>query len=154
MNKIYQAFDSIKLDEITKKRTYQKLEQKPVKHNYVRLIYSVSFALSVLVFFIVISTNKLPQPTKDDNVSILNIPESSLNDEILYGGNKYLLTSDIDMNVINIGKKIGKLKQIDSNVELSNDFDSYYHDGYEVYDSNNKNVLIVKFNSDTLAYIK
>jgi hypothetical protein len=130
------------------------LKQKLVKHNYVRLIYSVSFALSVLVFFIVISTNKLPQATKDDNVSILNIPEKFLNDEVLYDSSKYLLNNDIDINTVNVDKKIGKLKQIDSNIELKNDFESYYHDGYEVYSSNNKNVLIVKFNSDTLAYIK
>jgi hypothetical protein len=154
MNKIYQAFDSIKLDEVSKKNVYQKLGQKPVKQIHTRLIYSVSLVFSVLVFYIVISTNNIPQRGKDTNVNILSIPEGSLNDEIIYDGNTYLLSNDININTINIDKKLGELKQIDSNIDLKSDFESYYHDGYEVYSSNNKNVLIVKLNSDTLVYIK
>jgi hypothetical protein len=154
MNKIYQAFNTIKLDEITKKRVYQKLEKRQKKQVYIKLIYGASFVLTSLILFIAISINNLPQRNKDDDVNILSTPRNSLNDEIFYNGNRYLLSNDIDINTVDIDKKIGKLKKIDSNSELKNDFESYYYDGYEVYSSSNKNVLIVNFNNNTLVYIK
>jgi hypothetical protein len=38
MNKIYQAFDTIKLDERIKKKTYQKLEQQTKTRKYKGLV--------------------------------------------------------------------------------------------------------------------
>jgi hypothetical protein len=153
MNKIYQAFDTIKLDERIKKKTYQKLEQQTKTRKYKGLIYGISLVMAVFIFFIAISTNKLPSKNNDDNINILNTPEN-MYDVIMYKGDNYLISYEIDINQIKFNRKIGVLKQVEIGSNLKNDFESYYHGGYEVYESNKDDVLIIKFNDDVLTYIR
>jgi hypothetical protein len=153
MNKIYQAFDSIKLDEKVKNKTYQRLKEKPQKRKYSSLIYGVSFAMATFILFISVFTNNVPQANQNDNINILTVSES-FNDEILYKGQKYILSTDMAIDTATTNNKIGVVKQVDSSSDLKNDFESYYHDGYEVYKGNNDNVLIIKFNDDVLTYVK
>jgi hypothetical protein len=153
MNKIYQAFDSIKLDEKVKTNTYQRLKDKPQKRRYANLIYGISFAMAAFILFISISTSNVPQANKNDDANILTVSES-FNDEILYKGQKYILSTYMAIDTATTNNKIGVVKQIDSSSDLKNDFESYYHDGYEVYKGNNDSVLIIKFNDEVLTYVK
>lgn len=154
MNKIYGAFDSIKLDDNVREKTYQKLVQQQATYNYKQrnLLYVLGAALTAVYIIFFANTGSVDKPPViDTEVNIFTATENT-NDRILYDGSVYLIDLDYDISAISVKDYIGSLNQIDKGTNLKNDLDSYFHDGYRVYNSSDQNVLVVKSNSENLVY--
>jgi hypothetical protein len=156
MNKIYKAFDSIKLDDKIKEKAYRKLEKNHVTTNYLsrrNIIYGTLGLVFTSVFLLLFvneeNKNSLPNDAREADTSYIL---TSSNDVFLYNGNMYSLNESYDISTIKINNKIGILKQVNEEEGLVNNFDSYYHNGYLVYSSGNPKILIVKSKSETFIY--
>lgn len=156
MNKIYKAFDSIKLDNTIKQNAYQKIRSKSEIKSYLNfrnLMYSalglVFTTVLILLFVNDGNTDKTFRGTEE--VDTLYTTNNS-KDIFLYDNHVYSLVYDYDISTIIAKEELGTLREINSDDELTHNFDSYYHDGCLVYNSNEELVLIVKDKDTILVY--
>lgn len=155
-NKIYEAFDSIKLDANIKKEaldniTKVKEEGKYKYINYRRLVYGV-FVLGL--FTVLILTNQeMITSNKYEPQNVSEYGSESFNDIINYQGNNYYLTSE-DASEFVLHNQLGPLKDFIVSDVVKNGIDTYDGNKATVYSSNDDDVLLVKMNDQILVYRK
>lgn len=153
LNKIYKAFDSIKIDDNIKKKIYDEAKIKIEKNKkfkllmlgYVPLIFLIAITLMISDSS---NQNKFDGKENGNDYNITSIQE----DVFIYENNIYSLQLENTLEDIIINKKIGTLNKVEFDSILVNNFDSYYHDGYSVYSTNYKDILIVKSDIETFIY--
>lgn len=155
MNKIYEAFDKVKIDQRVKEKALNKLEERKLKYKYITNKWVISRALALTfttVFIIILVNGHIPQKSaeEDTRVGTMSIQENS-KDSFLYAGDTYYLTED-DASKYEVGDKLGGLTQIKEDGVLKDDLISYYDIEATVYSSNNQKVLIVKTADKILVY--
>ncbi len=132
MNKIYKAFDHIKLNKELKDQLYINMKhRKPIKTNYHYFIIS-SLAMASLILTFFLYDYHSPDNKKDEPNLTNEYIHIETNDTFLYNQKIYRLDS-ISTNKKILDKKIGYLHQIPDNLELINNFDSYHHDKASIY---------------------
>lgn len=157
MKVIYKAFDSIKLSNDAKGKALDTAKNRIYKRNNFfvkRLVLGTLsvIAVSTFIFFIADIHPTKGVPVGDNQIiNTLNVTEG-VNDSFVYGGEIYSLNSSYNSDDYTEKEFVGKLHQVTSDSRLVNDLDSFYHDGYDVYTSDVKNILIVSFNGELLIY--
>ncbi|MGE5456303.1 MAG: hypothetical protein ACM3O4_04290 [Ignavibacteriales bacterium] len=124
MNKIYNAFDNIKVDDKLKEETYKKIIENN-KLNSSRKInfFHLSLAMtSIIICIFIYSINGSKDSNLDDEpkVNTFNAVDTSLeeNDYIIYNNIKYILDSSIVIDENMLEEKIGNANR-ESNMESS-----------------------------------
>lgn len=155
MNKIYKAFDSIKISNEVKEKLYKKADERQMKAIGFKVPLYGTLGLVFLGVFISNMTNNNSdsynpaiQNLYNDNITIME----SFNDSIFYEGNIYSLVLDYDISNISYKEKIGVVNQVDLEEPLTNNFDAYYHGGLSIYTSENQEILILKSDVETYIY--
>lgn len=148
-NRIYEAFDGIKLDDDIKRRVYQstKVDNKKRISKYIYSTIGLIFTVC-LIFYIIPKDESVP---KGNGIEILSSTNDAPN-TILYDGNIYVMNTELDINDITIGDKLGTLNQAEVYNDLAASDDASYSDDYEIYASSIKDVLIVKYKDDLIMY--
>jgi len=167
MNKIYEAFDSIKVDSQLKEKVYSKIEQKAIrpKFTFNRSVMIRSLAMASIFIIITVGiyfdsyNNNFDNDKGIDKNFIKNQEYIMESDSIFYDGNTYVRDTDIITKDM-LDKELGKLIQTnkasqekDSTIEVN----SHYHNGaavYSVKDFNNYEKLAILNNGEIFLYKK
>ncbi len=153
MNKIKEAFDTIKIDNSLKERTYLVIKNQSTKRKISFKTIIITNVILALTLVLIFNYN----PNRNDKTSIdkagdLNtniLSESATNNfnSFVYNGNSYTM-SNIIVNTSDLNIKLGLLKEVISNV-----MDGYQN--YELYTiKDNDNILVVKNGDNLYPYQK
>lgn len=124
MNKIYNAFDNIKVNDKLKEETYKKIiENNKLKSSRKINFFHLSLAMaSIIICIFIYSINGSKDSNLDDEtkVNTFNAVDTSLeeNDYIIYNNKKYILDNSIVIDENMLEEKIGNANR-ESNMESS-----------------------------------
>lgn len=156
--KIYEAFDSIKLDSTVKKDALNDIIKRGEKDkykykyiNYRKLVYGV-FIFGLFTLLIIINQKMATSNELNTNIDNVSGAEST-NEMLSYQGDSYYLTNENASEFV-LHNELGPLNEFIVSDVVKTDTNTYSDNEAIVYSSNDEDVLLVKKDDQILVYRK